>query len=702
MVERMADQDPTIIDDFRMVKQEYFDIDALYALCNHQAVATDVKKKLKAYRKKAVNGNQVQVVYEYGETLKSLQKGRVYPQKAIGLQSFPKEIRAALAQKYYWDIDMVNSQPSLLVQLCKKNGWPCERLEEYTLNRSHKLNDVMRELNCDRDTAKDLLISILFGGKAGLKMSEYFYELTTELQIIAHMVYQSHRDFAKVADNQFKKDPTKNVKASCLAHYLQVEESIIMRSIDAFLKSKNRYLAVNIHDGGFVTKEKDETYFPTEILREIEEHIQNVFHITVQLEQKPIAHTYDFQNESKLIPTNIVINDTYAAKKFVELCGDSIRRVGTDLFILDSDGRWCKDTFNIRSKVLSFEKQLIFKQESALGIKTFDYGGNNRNINALMENISYIAQEGDLPIQLAYEFTENKSVEKDAILSYFNDLLNIASGNMIPIKDYILKYFAHLLQKPLELPGVCLILSGEKGCGKDTLGDFMIQHIIGSLYSHNYNKSSQFVEKHDCERMNRLLIKVEEADRKIFLEHSSDLKSMITGKTQQFNPKGQNTITTKNYARMIFTTNKGCPVDFGEGERRFVLSACSDEKRGDSEYWSGLYKTIFNDQAGRVIADYLLSINLDGFNVRSLPENEYQEFIAESERSTEDLFVEQLVTEDWVSMKELYDDYVAYCVTQRLSYCENSASLGKRLINHVRSKKLLAKRGKVGMLYKRS
>lgn len=697
----MADQDPTCIDDFRMVKQELFDIDALYALCNHQAVPADIKKKLKAYRRKAINGNQVQVVYEYGEALKTLQKGRVYPQKGLGLQAFPREVRAALAQKYYWDIDMVNSQPSLLVQLCKKHGWPCQRLEDYTLNRSHKLNEVMSELNCDRDTAKDLLISILFGSKAGLKMSEYFYDLTTELQIIAHHVYTSNRDFAKIADAQVKKDPTKNAKASCLAHYLQVEESYIMRHIDSFLKSKGRSLAINIHDGGFVLKLSDETCFPPQLLREVEDHIRSTFNISIHLEQKQITHTYDFHSESKLIPTSVVINDMYAAKKFVELCGDSIRQVGTDIFILNNDGRWCKDIHNIRAKIYSFQNQLIFKQESALGIKTFDYSGNNRNISALMENINIFASEGELPIQFAYEFVERKERDTQTILAYFNDLLNIASGNIETVKTYILNYLAHLIQKPLELPGVCLILSGEKGCGKDTLGDFLIQHIVGSLYAHNYNKSSQFIEKHDCERMNRLLVKVEEADRKIFMEHASDLKSMITGKTQQFNPKGKPTITTTNYARMIFTTNKGCPVDFSEGERRFVLSACSDEKRGNTAYWSGLYDTLFNDEAGRVVADYLLSINLEGFNIRQLPENEYQQFIAEAERKPEDLFVEQLETPEWLNMKELYDLYVGFCSDERLPYCPNSASLGKKLAIHVRAKKLIVKRSNCGMVYKR-
>jgi hypothetical protein len=46
--------------------------------------------------------------------------GRVYVANVLGLQGFSKDIRNALAAGLYWDVDMVNAHPTILVQLCQK------------------------------------------------------------------------------------------------------------------------------------------------------------------------------------------------------------------------------------------------------------------------------------------------------------------------------------------------------------------------------------------------------------------------------------------------------------------------------------------------------------------------------------------------------------------------------------------------------
>jgi hypothetical protein len=42
---------------------------------------------------------------------------------------------------------------------------------------------------------------------------------------------------------------------------------------------------------------------------------------------------------------------------------------------------------------------------------------------------------------------------------------------------------------------------------------------------------------------------------------------------------------------------------------------------------------------GKAVADYLMGVSLDGFNVRTLPENEYQTAVVEAELSPEQRFV---------------------------------------------------------------
>ena len=693
--------DPTSYDT-RIVLTEQFDVEMMAILAKHDGVPQDIKKHLKAYRKKAINGNRVQVLYTYGDTLKSLKSGRLYADKSLGLQSLRSDIRAALATKYYWDVDMVNAQPNILVGLCKKHGWTCEKLEDYTKYRSYKLAELSQELNCDRTMAKDFCLSILFGSQRGLAINEYFRDLTIELAKIAENCVGKYPEIVQAVLNskKFKKDPT-NLNAKVLAHVAQVEESKLLEFFTDCFTQAGRAVGTLVFDGCLIEKQEGEIEFPSTLLRQVEEQVLNHFGYKVFFEVKPLVNTFSGNEESKvnIVPPSVLINDLYAAKRFVELCGDRLRKVGPDVFCLRDDGHWSREKSDLKGMVFSFYKQLVFHQVNAVGtLVPHDYGGNNKNVNALLENVWFCAPEGDLPIQFAYSFTEEGSSEA---LALFQELIELASKGREATKDYLIKYLAHMIQHPLDLPGVCLIVTGPKGCGKDTMFDFLIEHVLGALYSHNYNTTKQVFEKHDIGRMFKFLVKLEEADRAVCLQNASELKSFITSKSSMFNPKGKTQVTVPNYCRMVFTTNKGNPVDFTEGERRFVLYDYSPEKKGNLDYWKKVREVLFTPEGGRAVADWLLSIDLSGFNVRQLPENEYQEFIVEAEETVETKFINQLVTEDWVKMKDLYASYVTFCTENSYIYCSNAKALGVRLMPFVRDGGLQTRRNKEGVRYKK-
>ena len=133
--------------DMHIVKEELFDADVMNHLSTHDGITIDIKKKLKTYRKNRYNINHVKVIYSWGKEWACLQIGRL---SGAGLQGFDREIRASLASKYYFDLDMVNAQPVLLVQLCKENGWSCPLLDEYVAMREELIASLMKEINISR------------------------------------------------------------------------------------------------------------------------------------------------------------------------------------------------------------------------------------------------------------------------------------------------------------------------------------------------------------------------------------------------------------------------------------------------------------------------------------------------------------------------------------------------------------------------
>jgi len=200
-----------------IAKTERFDKDALLSLLSHNGVSALDKKNLKAYSKKRFDGNKVQIQYNYGKEWRKLKMGRISPDPYLGLCVFPSDIRACLAQKYYWDIDIINAQPVILSQIATQLGVECPALNEYVSNREAILKEISTTHNIDRKDAKDICIAVLFGGIR--TQHRILIDMSQELIMLSSKVVER---FPEISANTIKlKKP--NPLASSLAIYIQNE-----------------------------------------------------------------------------------------------------------------------------------------------------------------------------------------------------------------------------------------------------------------------------------------------------------------------------------------------------------------------------------------------------------------------------------------------------------------------------------------------
>lgn len=684
-----------------LLKSEVYDVDAMEGLLRHDGVSELVKKDLRRYKKMRVNGNSVRIEYDYSKNLRDLKKGRVYPDPFVGLACFPHDVRAALSAKYYDDIDAENSQPVLLCQVAKKQGVSCEALEEYVAKRAEVLAAIQKTHKMTRDEAKQVCISVLFGGFRD--EHPLLSRIKAELDALSLVIAGRFPEFMDAAKKS--KDKKNNLTASALAHYIQNEERTILFAIDAFLAEQGYEMDVLIHDGGQVRRRNGEP-FPTSLLEEAKGVVLEKTGYAITLCVKPLTHSFDFSTKSNtLVPSNILIDDSFAAKKFVEMVGDKIRKCGNELYILNDDGIWETSDDAIRGLINQYEERLVWRQTNAMGmLTTYNYGGDVNKIAKLITQTKVKANAGQLPLQMTHLTTVADGDREDAVTLFLELVQLVCGGRSNPSYEslcmYVTKWLAHALQKPYELPGVMLILSGSKGVGKDTLFDFLIQHVFGKYSAVNYTNNKQFFEKHDTGRKGMFFVKLEEADRKMCLENSSDLKGMITGESVTFNPKNQKAVSMPNYTRYVFTTNKGNPVDFTADERRFVILPCSAEKKGDTAFWTRVRETLFNDQVGKAVAEFLLGIDLEGFNVRELPANEYQADVVEAELSPEQRFVANWDGEK-VAATPFYQLYRDYCVENDYRYAENQTRFGNMMLPFIRDGVIQKVRGSNAVFYRK-
>ena len=652
--------DTPVLDDLKIVKVELFDVNAMERLASHDGISVDIKKQLKAYKRMRQNGNEVQIVYEYAKSMKHIKKGRMYPQRGLGLQTFPSDVRAVLAQPTHFDLDMENSQPVLLAQLCDKHGWKCEKLKEYVANRSSKLSEIMEILECDRDAAKNMCIAVMFGG-VYKKAPLFIKDLTKELQEIGINIIRTYPDIFKLCLKE------KSPQNSCVAHVIQDLEFNILQFIDKTLKSLGRSMDVYIHDGGLVRKLDGETHFPVDLLRLCETEVQTHFGFHITLSEKEMKHTFSFKTD--VMRSMYVSEKEYQARKelFEEnhfYCTETATVCCTDrhdllVHISKTDASAYASPFN-------FQKTIDNKVRITEFIPEWIRDPMKRTIHKLIfypdvaheEPDSYnlfAGLEGSRPVE--------ECKESQAIIDRWTLLVQQNAGKNEEMYQYMLKWFALSVQKPFAVPGVALVLINiAQGTGKDTLGEFHGSKVIGRSYYKNIkNVETELFDAHSTAFDKTLFLKLEEANGSLNRKFSDMLKAIITSTSVTINPKGMKKYTTEAFPHVMMTTNNPIPVKTEKGDRRFCISYTSSDYVGDRVFWDETHRLLGLPEAGHVIHEYLMRIDLHEFKPQDFPRSEYHKHLSDHEVSSEQLFI--TLCEPFTDLKgsQLHELYLEYC-----------------------------------------
>lgn len=611
--------------------------------------------------------------------------GRMYGTKG-GYETLEREIRGTMCAEYYYDIDVVNCHPVLFVQMAAKYGKELPHTEQYNKNRTEFLS----KISPSKDEAKIELLKVMYGGKTSF---DFLQPMWKELRAFTKFLMTVPR-YADLVDAVKYED---NIYGSFLSYATQTEELKVMLAMRSSLERIGWSVDVLCYDGVMVRK-SEELELVDDHLRTAEADIFRDTGYKVSLTTKeftcfdvPSAEKEEMVAEKVTLAAYTEMKTEFEKTHFYYSPTNTYAAVGTDGSI----------AFLERLHALNaFRDEWLFQHSAKMGDYTpfFPIWDSDQT----RRTITHIDYKGTEPTTFVKELRFVGGQGGDAVpgaLELFQTLVANAAGDDAILTHYLTSWLAHMIQKPFDLPGVAVVITGAKGCGKDTLGDFLIQKVIGCHHAYNYQQNEQFFEKHDVERLDRFLIKLEEADASICGKNSSTLKSFITCSTNAVNPKGQKTITVPNYVRYMFTTNKAVPVDIGENERRFVLLRSGSSLLGDVAFWTRCRSVLFDTPgAGAAVYAWLASFPLDGFQVRTLPKNEYYEAMKEDARSSEDLFLDS-----WDGAKtpalDLYQMYTHFCTTNHLSYAQNVKTFGHRMSILYRDKRIDKVKSNGLMLY---
>ena len=220
----------------------------------------------------------------------------------------------------------------------------------------------------------------------------------------------------------------------------------------------------------------------------------------------------------------------------------------------------------------------------------------------------------------AYNYWQGFSVDTDRTKScrlFLKHLREVVCNDNPEYFDYLIKWLAHMIQKPEDKPGVAIVIKGKKGTGKDTPFEY-----VGRLIRNHYvtiANQEQLVGKFNRHLERVLLLHMQEGYWAGSKSAEGALKHLITSEDVLIEPKGMNAFPVKSVLRLFISSNEKWVVPASEDERRYFVLEISNKRRGDHAYFAALRHEM--DHGGpSALLHYLLNLDLTGFQVRDVPD----------------------------------------------------------------------------------
>jgi hypothetical protein len=183
--------------------------------------------------------------------------------------------------------------------------------------------------------------------------------------------------------------------------------------------------------------------------------------------------------------------------------------------------------------------------------------------------------------------------------------------------SYLLRFIAHMLQRPEEKPGVMLVLLGAQGTGKGAF--FQLLERIWSRSVYRVDDVDRGLGKFNAGLGQAYVITLDEA---LFVgdRRSQDrMKSLITEPYISIEEKHQPIRVIRSFHRFVAASNHEHFAQVDNDDRRNFILRVSSRYKQNERYFTRLFNQIHSDDAVAAFMYALLKVDLAGFNARQAP-----------------------------------------------------------------------------------
>ena len=407
-----------------------------------------------------------------------------------------------------------------------------------------------------------------------------------------------------------------------------------------------------------------------------------------------ILRCKNYKDGSSGVRVNEFISDLRKCVVFINLA--------VPIYIVkDYDG--VRDVFDIR--MLDLKKFRALMTDINLGRYQKDVGGRvvEKTINAWMiydsgNNKNYIMKKGlrffderreIFSVFCGYDFKRSQVVDVSKIELYLNHIREVIARGQELVYEYILNWFAFILQKPADKTEVALVITGKEGTGKNVFTNVLCK-LLGRYANPNLTNISHIVGRFNGALEDKKLIVCNElssADTNKYL-NSDALKSVITDKTVNIETKGIDSRLRENVVNLILVSNHFGPVRITDDDRRYLVIETSDQKCKQYDYFKSLHDS-FNDDFYNTLFNFFMNRDISNFNPRDTPDTEEKRDLIEANKSSYQMFYEEYEEQfkyGW-TCKDCYRKYADFARDMGFAVCAAN-TFGSKIRGLVKHKRI--------------
>jgi hypothetical protein len=655
--------------------------------------------------------------YNFG---KGKEYGRTFNSKSIGnycsrvcstiCSARNEELKKQENFKYgLMDIDMVNSGYTIIYQMALKlKIQPSElkNIKLYIDNRDLQLSTVEHVFSVDKPLAKQLFITLSFGGTVNTWIKEYgVADIKTEkgttktLPILDGII----AEFIKIGKEfelqhpeirpKLKKNTPDNYEGNKYGATLAEEYGEHENKCLDILLRECGYPEEFIpqHDGAKINM--DEVYSITGLTpKEVMDAVNTSIELELDLKVKYDAKEFD----SNPMPTKKVCQNLdnylrfetarfneyntfeekkryfeifhckikmpevrYIYQKFDRLSSansitpyteDGLQKYGRNLFYNEVVLKGGK---NSKVEVLEpapFISRWI-REENIREYDQFTFEPENKIMEGLghwdgIQREHFNSFRGYSPKCLPPDGKQFNQKTKDKLLKHWYEVVFELCGGVQEQCDAYLDFLAHMIQKPNEKPPIAFIIKSVQGVGKNKT----LEPIAKMLNDYFITSSNieDFVGEHANGFVQKLLVNMNECQmNKNSFDQVGRIKSFITEDTISLNEKNEKRITVRNWARLLAFTQERAPfpIDFKTGNRRFQVFQATTKFAGmPDEFWAPRIKLWNSDEFVSILYDFLNTRDISNIKWKPIRTQGYIEMCAQF-TPVEVLFLEDFFTQ---------------------------------------------------------